>query len=768
MKKIIFVIFISFSFSVFSKVVIVDFLKPKGLKYNAAGPLIVKLDKNSKRLVLLNTNTSSISLIDTNSLLVKNIPTKKRIPQFLKDEIIKISDKGNIYFISDRAINFIDVKRKKTTSKNTLKQYESIDFDSMKNIAYAVGRESKYILKFDIKRKKLSYIPWLKNVEQVINLNQTPPPSSRKLIVDSKLRILIGIDVKNKAIYEYSIKRKKVKLKKRIFLNVKDGNRWHLAGVNKKSHKIYMVIETVKRQVLQAFEYDIKNRITKTINFPIYREAAGIKYNPLLNQVYIPYDNNGIVIIADFNRNRAYEVALPGYGNDAISYDNKNKLLFIASWEYGEIEIVDLTKMKFVKSIKELGILPHSFNMEYCEESKRLFIPIGATAVNGSFGSAIITYDFINKKKTKIHTGWSPISIVKRGKRESFLVFNSEDEFAEVFLNGKFNTHKLPHSFSHDAVINKNGNIYLSYGPHQSYWPAVYIWGARNGILTINSEDLSIFDRRIPRLANRIVLDKNGNLYCLQNSWGKEKMFLTKLKNEIRYFEARERIVFKEDIERETTPIDLKYDKATNSLFVLKSGETDNEKGIFIIYDLENKKELKSIKTGKVPTSISFDNSNIFITNFNSDTVTKINKSDFSIQSVQTGKQPLKSTILNRIPYIINHSDNSVSDLKNNYKLPVKGFPDNIVKFKNKIFITTHSESEFNLISFNPDKKDFKIIYRFSYPYGQTRFDTKNSAFFMNGQYGDSIFELNKVLIYNNTILITDYISGKLFIIKDM
>ena len=30
----------------------------------------------------------------------------------------------------------------------------------------------------------------------------------------------------------------------------------------------------------------------------------------------------------------------------------------------------------------------------------------------------------------------------------------------------------------------------LAYGPHQSYWPVVYIWAARNGILGIDGQDL--------------------------------------------------------------------------------------------------------------------------------------------------------------------------------------------------------------------------------------------------------------------------------------
>jgi YVTN family beta-propeller protein len=168
------------------------------------------------------------------------------------------------------------------------------------------------------------------------------------------------------------------------------------------------------------------------------------------------------------------------------------------------------------------------------------------------------------------------------------------------------------------------------------------------------------------------------------------------------------------------------------------------------------------------PTSVSFNNKHIFVTNFGSNTVSVIDKLNFSINNIKTGKTPLKSCILNNKVYFINHLDRTIGNLEKEFFLPVKGLPDNIFVHKKRILITAHSGTKFSLISFNPENNKIKVIYSYSYPYGQTNLNTKNSAFFMNGQYADSIFELNKILIYENSILITDYISGKLFILKDI
>ncbi len=136
----------------------------------------------------------------------------------------------------------------------------------------------------------------------------------------------------------------------------------------------------------------------------------------------------------------------------------------------------------------------------------------------------------------KIRTGWLPVDLIELKEHGSFLIFNNEDEFAEVKYDGSYEIHKLPFDYAIEVIYNPDGDVYLSYGPHQSYWPTVYIWDAKNGILTINKDDLSFYDRRIPRQAHKMALDKNGVLYFTQNNWGEEEQFLGKLKDPVRVF----------------------------------------------------------------------------------------------------------------------------------------------------------------------------------------------------------------------------------------
>ena len=130
-----------------------------------------------------------------------------------------------------------------------------------------------------------------------------------------------------------------------------------------------------------------------------------------------------------------------------------------------------------------------------------------------------LVYSKTSEKIEKIHTGWSPIDLIELKDRGSFLVFNSEDRFAEVWANGSYDMKPLPYDYPIRAAYSPEGDIYLSYGPHQSYWPTVYIWDAKNGILTIDAEDLGYYDRRIPRQAHEMALDGDQGGTGVSISW---------------------------------------------------------------------------------------------------------------------------------------------------------------------------------------------------------------------------------------------------------
>ena len=137
-----------------------------------------------------------------------------------------------------------------------------------------------------------------------------------------------------------------------------------------------------------------------------------------------------------------------------------------------------------------------------------------------------------------------------------------------------------------------------------------------SGILAIDLKTLEVSDRRIPRLAQQIVTDTEGILYCLQNSWGKEKQFLTVFEDEVREFDQRKRIVLEDEVDRETIQRILEYNKESNELYLVKVGERDTDPGRLQIIDLESRKQIKSIDLGLNPTDLLINDKHIYVTNF--------------------------------------------------------------------------------------------------------------------------------------------------------
>jgi DNA-binding beta-propeller fold protein YncE len=754
----------------------VDFLAQLNLKVNAAGPLLVKTDIPRNRIILVNTNTSSVSLIDGNNYSVTNIPIKTRIPQYLKMAAMTIDQSsGNIYIIGNKSLHIVFPDKQTAVTIDTNEQYEMVTVNEKNGDAFLVGRESKYLAMIPFNSKKINPIPWVDKVEKMINLNQTPPPPIRKVVCDNSLQQIIAIDGYTSSLYLFSAQSGKL-LKKRK-LAVKGGTRWHMAGYNQNTHHFYTVIETTERFVNEAIKIDVRRGKDKVAALPGLTEAVGVNYNPQQDEVYIPYDNHPTVHLVDFKNNgHVEEIKIPNFGNDASSIDEKNHRLYVATWGYGEVNVIDLETRKLLKRIPDTGIIPHMFNMTFNPHTGKLIIPIGASAVNGSFGAALTVLDPETEKKSKIYTGWAPVTLMEMKSKDGFLVFNSEDQAAEVLANGSVKIHPLPCQYINNAIASPSGNIYVSYGPHQTYWPVVYIWAAKNGIFSINfnttTNSMSFYDRRIPRMAHQMVLDKNGAFYALQNNWGGEKQFLISFPDEIRVPNLPQmRVELDDTVVRETTQRILKYDKKTHWLYIARVGETDEEPGILQIFDLESKKVLLKYPTGFTPTDLVFNLHSISIANFDSNTIAVVNKDDFSVQKIKTGKKPFKLAQLNNTLYCINHNDNSLQAIKDQeeiktYPLPYPGNPGNLFSTGKNLIITSHTTEALHILSFHPDKKSFQLIHKEVYPYGETTVDTNNSAFYLRGQFADGIFEINQIKQdKKGRLWITDYLSGKLFII---
>jgi DNA-binding beta-propeller fold protein YncE len=223
---------------------------------------------------------------------------------------------------------------------------------------------------------------------------------------------------------------------------------------------------------------------------------------------------------------------------------------------------------------------------------------------------------------------------------------------------------------------------------------------------------------------------------------------------------------------RETTQRILKYDKKRHRLYIVRVGETDEEIGILQIFDPDSHKILLKYPTGLTPTDLVFNEDFIYIANFDSNTITTVKKDDFSVQKIKTGQKPFKLALLNNTLYCINHNDNSLHAIEDEkeiktYSLPYPGKPGNLFCTGKKLIITGHTSGALHILSFCPEKKSFQLVHKEVYPYGETTVDTNNSAFYLKGQFADGIFEINQIKQDKKArIWITDYLSGKLFIIQ--
>ncbi len=774
MKKIgraIFLLGIFFS-SLFAKINVqtIDFLTQIGVNHNAAGPVLTLLDEKRDRIIVANTLSSSLTIIQGKTGQVKNIPIGDRALQHLKSEAMTLNRaNGDVYLIGQKCFFVISPDKNLADRFVTEKQFESIAVDELTGNVFLVGRESKEICFYNAEKDKMSAIEWLDFEEQLKNLNATPPPPIRKVVADNNLHQIAAIDGFSSMLYLFDSRSGRLLKQRKI--NVTSGARWHFAGINQETHFLYVVIETAKRHVVEAAKIDLVHENDVIVKLSGLTEAVGVNYNPLRDEVYIPYDNHPSLHVVDFrNGGELSEVFLPTFANDATALDLQNNLIYVASWAHGEIDVVDLQKRKLVKRVPGLGIIPHMFNMVYHPGTGLIYFPKGATAVNGTFGAALCTFDPKTEKIDKIYTGWAPIDLIELKNRSSFLIFNNEDQFAEVSYDGKVRFYDLPFDYPVCAILNPQQNVYLSYGPHQSYWPNVYIWDSKDGILTIDKDDLRFYDRRIPRQAQRMVFDKNGVLYFTQNNWGTEEQFLGRIYDEVRLFNIGQRLKLGDKVTRETSQRVLKYDAERNWLYLARVGETDDDAGVLQIVSIDSQKVIHRFEVGKDPTDVVFDDKNIYVANFDSNSVSVINKNSFEINSIQVGIEPLFMKKINGKIFVILHGENKLVEIGEKvkkYKLPRKGNPDNLFIWANQLIISSHTATKFYLISFNPKKKKFRKIFENQYFYGNTRFDTQNVSFYVNGQFGDVVYNITNARIdQHGRLWVTDFLAGKLFILS--
>lgn len=747
----------------------IDLLEGTGFEVNGAGPLLVAMDATRGRLVVANTLSSSVSLVECESGTVVNIALAGRALQHLKSEALTISERtGLIYLVGTNCLHIVSPEEGKAETIRTESQFESVAVDEATGNVFLAGRESGSLGFWKRGSKRMKMLPWLDHSEPLINLNMTPPPPIRKVIPDSRLGTMIAVDGFTSTLYIFDGGSGK-ELSSRPIPLAGEG-RWHLAGYDERDHSLYLVTETDGRKVMEAARIDVTGTDDTVVGLPGFTEGVGIIYNPARREIYIPYDNHPSIHVVAFDGGGTIdEIKIPAYGNDASAVDRANGILYVASWAFGEIDVIDLESRTLSRRIMDLGIIPHMFTMALDQTRNRLYFPKGATAVNGTFGAAVTELDPETGTARKIYTGFAPVDMIELPGRGSVLVFGSENRFAEVRADGRFEMHGLPFDYPIEAVLGPGDDICLSYGPHQSYWPTVYIWGAKNGILKIDSDDLSFYDRRIPRQAHELVLDRDGVCYFTQNNWGREEQFLGRLEDGVRVFEPGKRLPLGDEVEREITQRILRYDPALHRLYLVRVGERDEDPSVLQIIDPEADSVLSRITLGVTVTDIIFDEKAVYAANFGSGSISVVDREDFSVREIETDSGPFKLCSLNGRVFVLNHAAGNLQEIGGGtYTVPGEGKPDNIFAWNDRIVITSHSGDKLLLHRFDPKGGSFELLHREDYPFGDTRFDTGNVSFYVRGQFGDALFELSRALVDGEGRLwISDFLSGRVLVLSE-
>jgi DNA-binding beta-propeller fold protein YncE len=730
--------------------------------------VLVLADEARGRVVAANTLSSSMTFIDAGTHAVTNVPISGRAFQHLKAESMTIRrSTGDVHLVGVGCFHVVSPDGT-SFSVTTDAQLEAIAVDEATGNVFVVGRESPAMGFYDAATGVYRQVTWLEHSERLLNANQTPPPPIRKVVADGKLGRIVAVDGFTATVHLFDASTGEHIESRPVPLAA--GGRWHLAGYDEGTHHLYIVTETAERKVVEAARIGVVDGEDVVVKLPGLSEGVGIAYNPLRREVYVPYDNHPTVHVVGFEKGGSlHEIAIPTFGNDASAIDVDAGILYIGSWAMGEVDVVDLGQRKLVRRIPDLGIIPHMFTMAFEPGTGLLFFPKGASAVNGTFGAAVTALDPSTGKATKVRTGWAPVDLIEVPSRKSVLVFDSEDRFAEVHGDGGFEMHDLPHDYPIGAAHGPEGDVYLSYGPHQSYWPVVYIWGARDGILTIRDEDLSTYDRRIFRQALDMATDEDHVLYFTQSNWGREEQFIGVLADGVREFQAADRIVLVDEVEREVTQRILEYDPDLHRLYLVRAGEKDEDPSVLQVIDPVERKVVGRVELGPCATDLAQDRDTIYVTSFTSDRVFAVDKKTLEVRGEVAFGQPLKLLQAGGTMWVLGHASRTLGSLSGageRYEIPWDALPDNVFDWNGTPVITAHSPEKLYIAALDAPEGVFRLLHAEPYPYGDTRFDTVNVSFFLSGQFGDAIQSITQGLAtQDGRLWVADFLSGRLFVI---
>lgn len=751
----------------------VDLLADTGLSVNAAGPLLVRADPVRHRMVAANTLTSTITLVDTRSGEVRNLYTGHRALQHLKAEALAVqAASGTVYLAADHAFVVVEPDTGRLDAVPTDAQLEAVAVDEATGNAFGVGRASPDLAFWDARRHRLRRIPWLPPAPPLANENQTPPPPIRKVVAlpapePGEPGAIVALDGLGARLFVLDARTGRVRTSRPVDLT--PGGRWHLAGADPVRRTVYVVTETADRKVLQAARLGLEPGQDRVVDLPGYTEGVAMLYDPRTERIFVNYDNHPALHVVDFAKAGALtEVALPAYGNDAAVLDLARDRMVVASWAHGEIEVVDLSTLRFTHRVEDLGILPHMHAMALDPETGAVWFPRGATAVNGTFGASLTWVDPTTGASRDVRVGVAPVAVLDVPERRSTWVFDNEGRFAEVDATGATRWFDLGRRWPIRAFRGPDGRPWLHYGPHQSYWPVVYIWGARNGFLTFDLADpgapSTVYDRRIPRQSLAMAEDARGTVWMAQNNWGKEEAFLVRLEDGIREWTPERRLVWGDTVERETTQRLLAV--AADRLVLVRVGERDPDPSVVTVLDPVSSKAVARAEVGACATDLLVDGDAAWVAAFQDGAVWRVRIADGTAARMPAGPRPLALARLGKVVYVLDHQDRTVREAGGgrSWRLPVAGRPDALVAWGDRLVATAHAPHRFEVVELDPTSGAIRTLFAREGDYGDTDLGRGNAAFQMCGQFGDALPSPTVVHVSEDapgTLWIADVPSGR-------
>jgi streptogramin lyase len=119
---------------------------------------------------------------------------------------------------------------------------------------------------------------------------------------------------------------------------------------------------------------------------------------------------------------------------------------------------------------------------------------------------------------------------------------------------------------------------------------------------------------------------------------------------------------------------------------------------------------------------------------------------------------------------VINHADNTLQEVREGgatWPIPHEALPDNLFAWGDKLVVTSHGARALFVAQFDPATAKFTLLHSGEYPYGDTRFDSRNVSFYLSGQFGDAIYSLtNGRTASDGKLWITDLLSGRLMVFE--